>query len=500
MALEAIRLLDLVAALSVGTDLGNGQPPGTAMRITRRALRVAREAGLAVDDAEVVWTGLLRFAGCVSTSVEEASFGGDDLALRSALLSTNLGDPGDLVVHLGSGRYVPPGSGPIDLAEFARRGPELAPSVLAAHCEVALSLSRRLGMDPAVLASVGAYHERWDGGGPMGARGEQIPLVSRLLAVCQGVELHGHLDAGERGALIRARAGSMYDPALAECALAFDDTAPGSPWSTLESVAAVAARTVSGAQTAPLFEALGDWADLKAPFFAGHSRSVARVAAVVARSEGEDATLLRAAAAVHDIGRVGVPNGIWERPGPLDASERQRMRSHVAVGLDVLGWIPGSAPIRRLVATHHERLNGTGYPAAFEGAALPRAAKILAAADAWVSCLQSRPHRPAMTRDEAAATLSAGAREGALDARAVAAVLDAEGIASARPALPAGLTEREADVLALVARGLTNKEVGERAAISPRTVQQHTLSIYRKIGVGTRAAATLFAAEHGLVG
>ena len=105
-----------------------------------------------------------------------------------------------------------------------------------------------------------------------------------------------------------------------------------------------------------------------------------------------------------------------------------------------------------------------------------------------------------MSRDDAAAALLAEAKCGALDAWAVSAVLDAEGLDSEPPPRPAGLTEREADVLAWVARGLTNKEVAERAAISPRTVQQHTLNIYRKIGVSTRAAAALFAAEHGLVG
>lgn len=152
----------------------------------------------------------------------------------------------------------------------------------------------------------------------------------------------------------------MYDPELVELALRVEGVLDESPWAALDAVPEVGERTVEGPETAALFETLGDWADLKAPFFAGHSRSVARIAAVVARSEGEDPGLLRAAAAVHDIGRVGVPNGIWERPHALDVPERHRMRSHVAVGLEILGWVPGSEALRRLVATHHERLDGGG--------------------------------------------------------------------------------------------------------------------------------------------
>jgi DNA-binding NarL/FixJ family response regulator len=156
--------------------------------------------------------------------------------------------------------------------------------------------------------------------------------------------------------------------------------------------------------------------------------------------------------------------------------------------------------VRRLVATHHERLDGSGYPCAFEGGTLSRAARLLAAVDVWVSLRKARPHRPEFPIEAAARILKDEVSAGRLDARAVAALLETAGLPPAPVALPNGLSEREVEVLALVARGLTNKEVGGRLELSPRTVQQHTLRIYRKIGVTTRAAAALFAAEHGLVG
>ncbi len=497
--LPTSSLLGIVAAISVGTDLGNGRPPETAMKITRRALRYAAALPARVDTTVVVWAGLLRFAGCVSTSPEEASFGGDDLALRSALLFADFTSPRDLALHLGTARYVPSGAGPIDIADFAQRGPRIAPGVLAAHCEVAVALARRLGFGGAVLASIAAYHERFDGGGPAGVVGDALPIASRLLAVAQCAELHSDHSAEELRSLLRARAGGWYDPTVVALALADPAPIETSPWAELEAASSAPQPGASALQVPALLRVLGDWADLKSPFFAGHAGAVARVAATVARSEGEDADILAAAAAVHDVGRVGIPNSVWDHTGPLDAAQRARAHTHVSIAGTILSRIPNIEAVRRLVATHHERLDGSGYPSAFEGAMLPRAARLLAAADAWVSLRQRRPHRHAFNDLEAVEALRHDVAAGRLDGRAVGAVLDAAGLAIPAPALPNGLSEREVEVLSLVARGLTNKEVGGKLSISPRTIQQHTLRIYRKIGVSTRAAAALFAAEHDLV-
>jgi HD-GYP domain-containing protein (c-di-GMP phosphodiesterase class II) len=295
---------------------------------------------------------------------------------------------------------------------------------------------------------------------------------------------------------LRARSGRWYDPELVAVALREDEPLDASPWAELQ---AAEGRPRELGDLGEALQALGDWADLKSPCFAGHSRAVARLAGAVARSEGEDAAALSAAGAVHDVGRVGVPNGVWDHPGPLDPAQLDAARSHVAVAGRILGRLDGIEPVRRLVAAHHERMDGSGYPSALDAASLPRPARILAAADVWVSLRQPRPHRPAFDRDEALSVVRSEVAAGRLDGRAVAAVLDASGVEGPPPTLPAGLSGREVEVLALVARGLTNKEVGARLGVSPRTVQQHTLRIYRKIGVATRAAAGLFAAEHHLL-
>ena len=118
--------------------------------------------------------------------------------------------------------------------------------------------------------------------------------------------------------------------------------------------------------------------------------------------------------------------------------------------------------------------------------------RLLAAADVYAALVADRPHRPAFSRDEAARILRA---EPGLCPDAVEAVLDTPG---RRATFPAGLSEREVEVLVLLARGLTNKQIAAELVVSPRTVQHHVAHVYAKIDRRTRAGAAMFAAEHGL--
>ena len=125
-------------------------------------------------------------------------------------------------------------------------------------------------------------------------------------------------------------------------------------------------------------------------------------------------------------------------------------------------------------------------------------ARVLAAADAYRTLTEQRPHRASSTPAEAAAALGEAAAAGLLDADAVSAVLRAAGQTVPRITRPAGLTDREAQVLAMVARGLLTKQVATRLGISPKTADRHLQNAYAKAGVSTRAAAAVFAMKHGL--
>jgi HD-GYP domain-containing protein (c-di-GMP phosphodiesterase class II) len=165
----------------------------------------------------------------------------------------------------------------------------------------------------------------------------------------------------------------------------------------------------------------------------------------------------------------------------------------------VLARPPALARLGAIVGQHHERCDGSGYHRGTRASGLSVPGRILAVAEAYQGMIEERPHRPALSADAAAQALKREARNGCLDGDAVAAVLAAAGHQlPVRRELVAGLTGREIDVLRLIARGQSMKEMARTLGISPKTVDNHTQSVYSKIGVKTRGGATLFAIEHGL--
>jgi DNA-binding NarL/FixJ family response regulator len=150
---------------------------------------------------------------------------------------------------------------------------------------------------------------------------------------------------------------------------------------------------------------------------------------------------------------------------------------------------------------HHERSDGSGYHRGATAAAVPMAARILAAADVFQALTERRPHRPAFAPDAAASEVETMIAAGTLDPEAARAVCEVAGVALRRTvgAWPAGLTDREVDVLRLLASGLSKKEIAKALVIAQGTVHTHTVHIYEKVGASTRAGVALFAMEHGLV-
>jgi HD-GYP domain-containing protein (c-di-GMP phosphodiesterase class II) len=207
------------------------------------------------------------------------------------------------------------------------------------------------------------------------------------------------------------------------------------------------------------------------------------------------------AALVHDVGRVGVPSGIWDHPGPLSAEQWERVRLHTYLGERVLRRCGLLAPYADLAASHHERADGSGYHRGATADQLELGGRLLAAADAYHAMTEHRPHRPARTPEDAAKELVAELDAGRFRRVEVDAVLEAVGHVRGRTeaARPAGLTEREVEVLRLIARGHANKQVAAALRISPKTVGHHIEHVYAKAGVSTRAGVTLWAMEHGLL-
>jgi HD-GYP domain-containing protein (c-di-GMP phosphodiesterase class II) len=261
---------------------------------------------------------------------------------------------------------------------------------------------------------------------------------------------------------------------------------------------------IAGDRIDAAFAAIAALTGLKSPWFREHSSGVADLAEAAAWRMGMPADAvrwLRRAALAHDQGRVGGSNAIWEKPAPLGFGEWERVRLHPHYTERAFAQSSALAAIGALAGAHHERLDGSGYHRGTRGPALDRATRILGVADCYGAMREARPYRPALDTGTAEAELLREAKEGRLDPDAVDAVLAAAGhhVGQRPRELPAGLTDRELEVLLVLARGKSNQLIGEDLGISVKTVGHHVQRVYRKTGVRSRAAATLWAFEHDLV-
>jgi HD-GYP domain-containing protein (c-di-GMP phosphodiesterase class II) len=261
---------------------------------------------------------------------------------------------------------------------------------------------------------------------------------------------------------------------------------------------------IDGERVDAAFTAIAALTGLKSPWLREHASGVAELAEAAAWRMGLQADAvasLRRAALAHDLGRVGVSNAIWEKPGPLGFGEWERVRLHPHFTERAFAQSAALAPIGLLAGSHHERLDGSGYHRGTRGQALGRSARILAAADCYGAMREPRPHRPALDAAPAEAELLREASEGRLDPGAVDAVLGAAGHRSRQRAreLPGGLTVRELEVLRVLVYGESTQAIADRLGISARTVGHHVQHVYQKVGVRSRAAATVWAFEHDLV-
>ncbi|HLY33972.1 MAG TPA: HD domain-containing phosphohydrolase, partial [Jatrophihabitantaceae bacterium] len=437
---------------------------------------------------------------------------GDDIALKSGKYTEH--DPRSLRAAATGIRLLGAGNPPLHRfrvgLEFAMHGYREVEAMMDTHAQIAKSLARQLGLDEAVQAAVGGSYERWDGKGwPGELRGEQIPVAARITQLSEFVEVaHRIGGTGAAIALARKRSGTQFDPHLADvlCAKAesvFGDLDETRTWNQVIAAEPSLGVRLVGADIDAALLAIADFVDLKSPYTLGHARAVAELCAGAATQLGmpaDEIATVRRAGLVHALGRLGVSNSIWDKPGPLGPGEWERIRMHPYLTERILHQSAALAPLGEIAVQHRERLDGSGYPRGLSGASISRPARILAAADAYQSMREPRPHRDALDAGAAAELLQADVRAGRLDADAVHAVLAAAGHRGARRREgAAGLTAREIDVLRLLARGLSSNEIAARLVIAPKTARNHTEHIYSKIGATNRAAASLFAVRHGLL-
>ena len=444
---SGVQLHDVLSAIALVVDLGLGRSVAHLARSCQLAQRLGIECGVPIDDLEPLYylAMLGGLADDAAPGVAIERFGRGLGLAESACRAL-----GQLPAGHGLATHPSPGSTDVevsvrlwqiaDVAEtwHSRGGPEAASSAVAARCGTAL--------DP-------------------GLADRFRPLARTLLADLPA-------DADQAWQAVRA-------------------ALPRVDWPLEENELDAA------------LEAVADLVDQRSAWSDGHSRAVAALAfeaARLLRQDEADARLVWRAALLHDVGRLGVPQAVWDRPGLLDAADWEHIRLHSYLTERSLARPAALGRIGVVAAMAHERLDGSGYHRGLSAAELPTPARILAAADRFQTSLEDRPHRPAVTSAAAAAALWRDADAGALDGDAVEAVLAASGVPNTRRHAhgPAGLTRRETQILVLLARGNTNRQIGRSLGVAQKTVGNHIQHIYAKAGVGTRAAAARFALERGL--
>ncbi len=513
MADSGVRLSDLLVSMSLVTDLGFGQPSEHMMRSARIGMRLGERLGLdAAQLATLYDVGLLTYVGCPTYGNEAARIFGDDIDFRAHAVQQDLaGFPAMVFMlrRIGHG-----GSGvnrAIQTAAFMASGGRAVVEQMAGHCAAAGALADRLGLGADVRAGIEQAYARWDGRGvPDTLSGAELSLAARISHVAEACEVFERTVGVDAAVdMVRSRSGTHFDPEVAAAA-ATDAEAlfDGISENTIEEIVdaePVERITLTDDQLDSALEAIGDFCDLRCAFFVGHAKGTATLVATAAelsRMPAADSRLAYRAALVHDVGRFGVDASVWSHPGPLSASQRERMRMHVYF---VERIFDRPAPLRRiglLAATHHERMDGSGYHRGLGAAMLSSQARLLAAAQVYQAMRQPRPYRDALTETEARRQLQSEANQGRLDPASVDAVLSAAGHRTNRVRAegPMGLTAREREVLGLLAQGLTNKTIAKRLGISPKTVSNHIERVYAKLGVTSRAGATMAAMRYGLVG
>ena len=427
---RAVSLAEILSALSFALDLTEGAVPGHALRSCVLGMRLAEELDLPDSQrASLYYALLLKDIGCSSNAARLCQIigGGDERRVKAGVKLedwTRPSQPKGSTLRLLWDNVLPDASaveraiGIVRLGLAQHRNNE---EVIKLRCDRGAEILRKLGLGDVAAEAVRGLDEHWDGSGyPERRTGRAIPIESRILAVAQHLDVFA-TEGGPSAALevLRERSRTWFDPELVRVVdrlqrdgslwhYALADTPE---WETRHAALDLASGEVNEPAVSDIdliCEAFADVVDAKSPFTFRHSVGVTGAALRIARNLGLSNASLRfvnRAALLHDLGKLGVPNSILDRPGKLDAEQWQVVQEHPRLTKEILSRIGSFGELAFVAGAHHERLDGSGYPNHLTREYLTLEARIIAVADAYGALTEDRPYRMALSHEQAIAIL-----------------------------------------------------------------------------------------------
>ena len=521
-----MRTADLLGALSLGADLAVGLSEEHAARACYIGVQIAQEMELLPEEtADLYYAELLMDSGCTAWTSPLASYiQGDEITARKDLYVQSIGNQSkaSLGAFVWLLKYMAPGA-PLHvrgahILEFILHGDERVKEAMVNTSQVAHRFSSRLGMSKAVQDAMEDIFERWDGQGPNGSKGTSISLIARIAYMTAFLEIF-HQIKGREGAmdLAKDRRGKAFDPSLVDAFLAvakkedfWEVLERNQVWDSLLTAEPDSQYRYTSLEKLPeVALSFADFADMKSKYTLGQSRRVAEISLAIAHQMGlpeEEVSNIHIAGLMHNLGLVTVPSFVLEKPPEkLTNAEMEQIRLHPYHGQRILSNVPELETVSELVGAHHEQMDGMGYHRGLRGSQIPLGARIIAVADRYDELCHEMPGHTEM---DSGAALDLMAQE--VDAAlcrdsfdGLVHVLEGQDHPqrqrTARRQWPMGLTDREVEVLRLIAKGMSRAQVADALTVSESTVRTHLEHIYNKAGVTSRAAATMFAMEHALV-
>ena len=415
---ESVPVSDVFAALSFALDLTEGQPMGHALRTCLIAMEIGGRIGLPLQSQrDLYYAALLKDAGCSSNAAHVFSlFGGDDRMTKGARMQVDWSNYFRAAFYAMA--HAEPGGSWFArarrVAGLARGGPRLAAELVEIRCRRGAEIVTHLGLGPGAAAAVRSLDEHWDGRGhPRSLQGDEIPIVARILTFSQTLEVFAMRGGVEHGlAIVRERAGKWFDPLVVAASSGLErDLASWCALETrelqervVESEPGSAALLAGSSALDRIAQVFAEIVDAKSPFTGAHSQRMTQLAVATARQLGWDeagVAEVRRAGLLHDLGKLTVPNTILDKPSPLTASEWEVMRMHALFTERILEHVRGFEWMAFAAASHHERLDGSGYCRGLHGDQVPTLSRVLAVADVYDALSTRRPYRAALEHEEA---------------------------------------------------------------------------------------------------